>query len=55
MSRTTRLSSSLLRAAAVTGVAALTLTACGSGSGSDSSSSGSGSGTVKVGLITKTS
>ncbi|MFJ8106228.1 sugar ABC transporter substrate-binding protein [Streptomyces sp. NPDC096132] len=52
MSRTTRLSSSLLRAAAVTGVAALTLTACGSGSGSSSSSSGSG--TVKVGLITKT-
>ncbi|UOB08408.1 sugar ABC transporter substrate-binding protein [Streptomyces sp. HP-A2021] len=52
MSRTTRLSSSLLRAAAVTGVAALTLTACGSGSGSGSSSSGSGE--VKVGLITKT-
>ncbi|MEU4877636.1 sugar ABC transporter substrate-binding protein [Streptomyces sp. NPDC021608] len=52
MSRTTRLSSSLLRAAAVTGVAALTLTACGSGSGSGSS--GSGSGSVKVGLITKT-
>ncbi|MFF4591207.1 sugar ABC transporter substrate-binding protein [Streptomyces sp. NPDC001388] len=52
MPRTTRLSSSLLRAAAVTGVAALTLTACGSGSGSDSSSSGSGE--VKVGLITKT-
>ncbi|MES5817953.1 sugar ABC transporter substrate-binding protein [Streptomyces sp. RG80] len=52
MSRTTRLSSSLLRVAAVTGVAALTLTACGSGSGSDSSSSGSGD--VKVGLITKT-
>lgn len=50
MSRTTRLSSSLLRAAAVTGVAALTLTACGSGSGSTSS----GSGSVKVGLITKT-
>lgn len=52
MSRTTRLSSSLLRAAAVTGVAALTLTACGSGSGSSSTSSGSGA--VKVGLITKT-
>ncbi|GAA4040544.1 sugar ABC transporter substrate-binding protein [Streptomyces shaanxiensis] len=52
MPRTTRLSSSLVRAAAVTGVAALTLTACGSGSGSDSTSSGSGS--VKVGLITKT-
>ncbi|GAA2570659.1 MULTISPECIES: sugar ABC transporter substrate-binding protein [Streptomyces] len=52
MPRTTRLSSSLLRAAAATGVAALTLTACGSGSGSDSASSGSGS--VKVGLITKT-
>ncbi|WP_133914151.1 sugar ABC transporter substrate-binding protein [Streptomyces sp. NBC_00582] len=54
MSRTSRLSTSLLRAAAVTGVAALTLTACGSGSGSDSASSGSGSGSVKVGLITKT-
>ncbi|MBR8642822.1 sugar ABC transporter substrate-binding protein [Streptomyces tuirus] len=52
MSRTTRLSSSLLRAAAVAGVAALTLTACGSGSGSGSSSAGSGD--VKVGLITKT-
>ncbi|WP_433455082.1 sugar ABC transporter substrate-binding protein [Streptomyces sp. CA-142005] len=52
MSRTTRLSSSVLRAAAVTGVAALTLTACGSGSGSSSTSAGSGS--VKVGLITKT-
>ena len=52
MSRTTRLSSSLLRTAAVAGVAALTLTACGSGSGSDSA--GSGSGEVKVGLITKT-
>ncbi|MEV6293835.1 sugar ABC transporter substrate-binding protein [Streptomyces sp. NPDC051917] len=52
MSRTTRLSSSVLRAAAVTGVAALTLTACGSGSGSSSTSTGSGS--VKVGLITKT-
>ncbi|MFI5871494.1 sugar ABC transporter substrate-binding protein [Streptomyces sp. NPDC051445] len=54
MSRTTRLSSSLLRAAAVTGVAALTMTACGSGSGSGSSGSDSGSGEVKVGLITKT-
>ncbi|WP_338783648.1 sugar ABC transporter substrate-binding protein [Streptomyces sp. DG1A-41] len=54
MSRTTRLSSSLLRAAAVTGVAALTLTACGSGSGSGSGSAGAGSGDVKVGLITKT-
>ncbi|MCK8435485.1 sugar ABC transporter substrate-binding protein [Streptomyces sp. D2-8] len=55
MPRTTRLSSSLLRAAAVAGVAALTLTACGSGSGSGSTgSSGSGSGSVKVGLITKT-
>ncbi|MFC3574813.1 sugar ABC transporter substrate-binding protein [Streptomyces yaanensis] len=54
MPRTTRLSSSLLRAAAVTGVAALTLTACGSGSGSGSGSAGSGSGSVKVGLITKT-
>ncbi|MEU4466474.1 MULTISPECIES: sugar ABC transporter substrate-binding protein [unclassified Streptomyces] len=55
MPRTTRLSSSLLRAAAVAGVAALTLTACGSGSGSSSAgSSGSGSGSVKVGLITKT-
>ncbi|MER6157952.1 sugar ABC transporter substrate-binding protein [Streptomyces sp. NPDC001868] len=52
MSRTIRLSSSLLRTAAVAGVAALTLTACGSGSGSDSASSGSGE--VKVGLITKT-
>ncbi|MEV6943079.1 sugar ABC transporter substrate-binding protein [Streptomyces sp. NPDC051172] len=52
MSRTTRLSPSLLRAAAVTGVAALALTACGSGSGSSSTSAGSGS--VKVGLITKT-
>ncbi|MFI9150597.1 sugar ABC transporter substrate-binding protein [Streptomyces sp. NPDC053367] len=52
MSRTTRLSSSLLRAAAVTGVAALTLTACGSGSGAGSSSAGPGD--VKVGLITKT-
>ncbi|MFE6843187.1 sugar ABC transporter substrate-binding protein [Streptomyces sp. NPDC057686] len=54
MSRTTRLSSSLLRAAAATGVAALTLTACGSGSGSGSGSTSSGSGGVKVGLITKT-
>ncbi|WP_338897054.1 sugar ABC transporter substrate-binding protein [Streptomyces sp. TG1A-60] len=52
MSRTTRLSSSLLRAAAVAGVAGLTLTACGSGSGS--TSAGSDSGEVKVGLITKT-
>ena len=43
MSRTTRLSPSLLRAAAVTGVAALALTACGSGSGSSSTSAGSGS------------
>ncbi|MFD5476467.1 sugar ABC transporter substrate-binding protein [Streptomyces hawaiiensis] len=54
MPRTTRLSSSLLRAAAAAGVAALTLTACGSGSGSGSGSAGSGSGDVKVGLITKT-
>ncbi|MER7896475.1 sugar ABC transporter substrate-binding protein [Streptomyces sp. NPDC096046] len=53
MPRTTRLSSSLLRTAAVAGVAALTLTACGSGSGSGSAGS-SGSGSVKVGLITKT-
>jgi fructose transport system substrate-binding protein len=52
MSRTSRLTPFLLRAAACTGVAALTLTACGSGSGSGSASSGSGS--VKVGLITKT-
>ncbi|WP_416974746.1 substrate-binding domain-containing protein [Streptomyces sp. 4F14] len=52
MPRTTRLPSSLLGVAAVTGVAALTLTACGSGSGAGSSSSGSGG--VKVGLITKT-
>ena len=52
MSRTTRLSSSLVRAAACTGIAALTLTACGSGSGTDTA--GSGSGSVKVGLITKT-
>ncbi|MEU7718412.1 sugar ABC transporter substrate-binding protein [Streptomyces tibetensis] len=52
MSRTSRLPSSLLRAAACTGIAALTLTACGSGSGSGSTSTGSGE--VKVGLITKT-
>ncbi|MET9759906.1 sugar ABC transporter substrate-binding protein [Streptomyces sp. NPDC006372] len=52
MSRTSRLPSSLLRAAACTGIAALTLTACGSGSGSGSASTGSGE--VKVGLITKT-
>jgi fructose transport system substrate-binding protein len=52
MSRTSRLPSSLLRVAACTGVAALTLTACGSGSGSGSTSTGSGE--VKVGLITKT-
>ncbi|WP_217207295.1 sugar ABC transporter substrate-binding protein [Streptomyces sp. AC550_RSS872] len=52
MSRTPRLPSALLRAAACTGLAALTLTACGSGSGSDTV--GSGSGSVKVGLITKT-
>ena len=52
MSRTPRLSSSLLRAAACTGVAALALTACGSGSGSDTA--GADSGSVKVGLITKT-
>ncbi|MFE6093668.1 sugar ABC transporter substrate-binding protein [Streptomyces massasporeus] len=52
MSRTSRLPSSLLRAAACTGVAALALTACGSGSGSGSASTGSGE--VKVGLITKT-
>nr|MYS91638.1 sugar ABC transporter substrate-binding protein [Streptomyces sp. SID5464] len=38
MSRTSRLPSSLLRVAACTGVAALTLTACGSGSGSGSTS-----------------
>ncbi|NBE50500.1 sugar ABC transporter substrate-binding protein [Streptomyces boluensis] len=52
MSRSIRLSSSLslLKATAVTGVAALALTACGSGSGTASS----GSGSVKVGLITKT-
>ncbi|ULR55492.1 sugar ABC transporter substrate-binding protein [Streptomyces deccanensis] len=56
MSRTTRLSSAVLRAAAVTGVAALALTACGPGSGTDtgSGSSSAGSGDVKVGLITKT-
>ncbi|MFF8938102.1 sugar ABC transporter substrate-binding protein [Streptomyces paradoxus] len=52
MSRISRLPSSLLRAAACTGVAALALTACGSGSGSGSTSTGSGE--VKVGLITKT-
>src|SRR5215212_9331944 len=52
MSRTSRLPLSLLRVAACSGIAALTLTACGSGSGS--SSAGSGSGEVKVGLITKT-
>ncbi|MFF3911516.1 sugar ABC transporter substrate-binding protein [Streptomyces sp. NPDC001848] len=55
MSRTTRLSPSLVRVAACTGIAALALTACGSGSGSGSVSAGSGSGKgVKVGLITKT-
>jgi len=52
MSRISRLPSSLLRAAACTGVAALALTACGSGSESGTASSGSGD--VKVGLITKT-
>ncbi|GGY22356.1 sugar ABC transporter substrate-binding protein [Streptomyces djakartensis] len=52
MSRISSLPSSLLRAAACTGVAALALTACGSGSGSGAASSGSGE--VKVGLITKT-
>ncbi|UUU29899.1 sugar ABC transporter substrate-binding protein [Streptomyces sp. CA-210063] len=52
MSRISRLPSSVLRAAACTGIAALTLTACGSGSGSGTANSGSGS--VKVGLITKT-
>ncbi|WP_030236737.1 MULTISPECIES: sugar ABC transporter substrate-binding protein [unclassified Streptomyces] len=52
MSRISRLPSSLLRAAACTGVAALALTACGSGSGSGTAASGSGE--VKVGLITKT-
>ncbi|WP_128380051.1 sugar ABC transporter substrate-binding protein [Streptomyces cavernae] len=54
MSRTTRLPLSLLRVAACTGIAALTLTACGSGSGSGSGSASAGSGDVKVGLITKT-
>ncbi|UOB08332.1 sugar ABC transporter substrate-binding protein [Streptomyces sp. HP-A2021] len=52
MSRISRLPSSVLRAAACTGIAALTLTACGSGSGSGTANAGSGS--VKVGLITKT-
>ncbi|WP_328341332.1 sugar ABC transporter substrate-binding protein [Streptomyces violaceus] len=52
MSRISRLPSSLLRAAACTGAAALALTACGSGSGSGSASTGAGE--VKVGLITKT-
>ncbi|MFF5516334.1 sugar ABC transporter substrate-binding protein [Streptomyces coeruleorubidus] len=52
MSRISRPPSSLLRAAAYTGAAALALTACGSGSGSGSTSTGSGE--VKVGLITKT-
>ncbi|AWT41453.1 MULTISPECIES: sugar ABC transporter substrate-binding protein [Streptomyces] len=52
MSRTPRLPSALLRAAACTGLAALTLTACGSGAGTGTA--GSGSGSVKVGLITKT-
>ncbi|GGS60828.1 substrate-binding domain-containing protein [Streptomyces violaceus] len=52
MSRISRLPSSLLRAAACTGAAALALTACGSGSGSGSASTGSGE--IKVGLITKT-
>jgi fructose transport system substrate-binding protein len=42
----------MLRVAACTGIAALTLTACGSGSGSGTANAGSGS--VKVGLITKT-
>ncbi|MFJ8082924.1 sugar ABC transporter substrate-binding protein [Streptomyces sp. NPDC096205] len=51
MSRIPRPHLSLLKAAACTGLAALTLTACGSGSGSDSAD---GSGGVKVGLITKT-
>ncbi|MET8102742.1 sugar ABC transporter substrate-binding protein [Streptomyces sp. NPDC005236] len=50
MSRTIRLAPSLLRIAAGTGIAALTLTACGSGSETAST----GSGGVKVGLITKT-
>ncbi|MFR9793903.1 sugar ABC transporter substrate-binding protein [Streptomyces sp. MB22_4] len=52
MSRTPRPSSSLLRVAICTSLAALALTACGSGSGSGSAASGSG--TVKIGLITKT-
>ncbi|WP_369232390.1 sugar ABC transporter substrate-binding protein [Streptomyces sp. R21] len=52
MSRTSRLTPSLLRVAACTGVAALALTACGSGSKTDTA--GSGSGSIKVGLITKT-
>ncbi|MEU1850519.1 sugar ABC transporter substrate-binding protein [Streptomyces sp. NPDC019990] len=52
MSRISSLPSSLLRAAACTGVAALALTACGSGSGSGTAAGGSGE--VKVGLITKT-
>ncbi|MER7728792.1 sugar ABC transporter substrate-binding protein [Streptomyces sp. NPDC096323] len=52
MPRTIRLTPSLIRAAACTGIAALTLTACGSGSGSDTA--GNGSDGVKVGLITKT-
>ncbi|WP_086560896.1 sugar ABC transporter substrate-binding protein [Streptomyces africanus] len=52
MSRISRLPSSMLRVAACTGIAALTLTACGSGSGSGTANAGSGS--VKVGLITKT-
>ncbi|MFF5983277.1 sugar ABC transporter substrate-binding protein [Streptomyces olindensis] len=56
MTRTAHLSSSLLRAAAATGVVTLALTACGpgSGAGSASGSSSAGSGDVKVGLITKT-
>ncbi|MEU6912348.1 sugar ABC transporter substrate-binding protein [Streptomyces olindensis] len=56
MSRTAHLSSSLLRAAAATGVVTLALTACGpgSGAGSASGSASAGSGDVKVGLITKT-
>ncbi|MER7195800.1 sugar ABC transporter substrate-binding protein [Streptomyces flaveolus] len=52
MSRTPRLPSAVLRAAACTGLAALTLTACGSGSGTGTA--GSDSGSVKIGLITKT-
>ncbi|MGW0765277.1 substrate-binding domain-containing protein [Streptomyces sp. NPDC002676] len=52
MSRTLRLPLSLIRAAACTGIAALTMTACGSGSGSGSGAAGSGN--VKVGLVTKT-